>query len=172
MDTDQESQDQSIPVLESNSPARASTEDPVVDEETEVLGEDSPSKVPKEVNLHTLLVSRWKEWLKSGISKEVKQDLLQRYPRQGNCGLEAPRLNPEVRVFMNEAGFKRDNHFVNTQNLSGSALSALGSAMTKILYDEETPADRLVLLEELSNIAQLLTEIQHNRVFLMNFGGL
>ena len=68
-----------------------------MDEETlKVLGEDPASKVPKEVNFHTSLVSRWKEWLKSGISKEVRQDLLQKYPRQGNCGLEAPRLNPEV----------------------------------------------------------------------------
>ena len=64
---------------------------------------------------------------------------------------------------MNEAGFKRDNHFVNTKNLSESTLSALDSAMTKIFYDEETPFNRLVLLEELSNTAQLLTEIHHTQ---------
>lgn len=53
------------------------------------------SKAPKEVILHTSLVSRWKEWIISGVSKEVKQDLLQKYSRRGNCGLEAPKSNPK-----------------------------------------------------------------------------
>ena len=49
----------------------------------------------------------------------------------------------------------RDNHFVNTQNLSGSALSALGSAITKILYGEETPVDRSVCSDLMPTQSQL-----------------
>lgn len=67
-----------------------------LDEETlQIIGEEPP-KSEKELEIHASLVSRWQPWLQEGLKKEVKDALLKKYPRAGNCALEAPILNQEL----------------------------------------------------------------------------
>ncbi|XP_076673955.1 uncharacterized protein LOC143372036 [Andrena cerasifolii] len=97
-----------------------------LDEEiVKVFGEDPTLQNPKEIELDNFLTSRWNSWLASGLRKEVKE-LLKKHSRKGNCNLEALELNPEIVPSLNESSQKRDKHFLLTQNLAGSGLSALG----------------------------------------------
>lgn len=56
-----------------------------LDEETlQIIGEEPP-KSDKELEIHGSLTSRWQPWLQEGLKKEVKDALLLKYPRAGNC---------------------------------------------------------------------------------------
>ena len=137
--------------------------EPQLDEETmRILGDDPRTKI-KDLELPSDLTLRWEKWLQSGITKEIKQEILEKYSCQGNIQLEAPKLNQELMALLNDAAVRRDKHFLATQNLLGTALSSLGSAITKIMYAEEQAIDRLILLEELSDTAKLLTDVHHGQ---------
>ena len=110
--------------------------EPQLDEETlKILGDDPRTKI-KDLELPSGLTVRWEEWLKSGITKEIKQEILKKYSRQGNIQLEAPTLNQELMALLNDAAVRRDKDFLAAQNLWGMALSSLGSARTKVMYAE------------------------------------
>ena len=100
---------------------------PAVDEKRlGVLGKDPTVPSAGEINLKPELVSRWDFWLRSGLPKEEKEELLNKYPQKGNIFLDAPEVNPVMLLSMGESSVKRDEHFQNSQRLAGSALSALG----------------------------------------------
>lgn len=67
-----------------------------MDEEIlQIIGEEL-SESEKEFEIHASLASRWRPWLQEGLKKEVRNDLLTKYPRAGNCSLEPPILNQEL----------------------------------------------------------------------------
>ena len=133
-----------------------------LDEETrKALGQDPENKQKKELALHIELVALWATWISAGLSKETKEDLLDKYPRKGNLLLEAPELNPEIAVILNESGAKRDSLFIQEQNYAASGMSALGEAITMILNDEEETIDRLKLLQNLGDAGKLLAQLHY-----------
>lgn len=97
------------------------------------LGDDPNKPKNDQLHFHPELVSRWNTWLSQGISLEVKNILLQKYPLKGNCNLEPPKLNPENSSSLNETAKKRDSHFVDTQNLLGTAMAPLGLVISELL---------------------------------------
>lgn len=111
-----------------------------------MLGED-PTK-PKEVKniLRSELLVRWSTWISSGLDKEVKAELLKKYECLPN--LCAQKLNPELTSLLSEQANKRDTHFVNTQNLIGSILTAIGIATSALLTKD---FNRKMLLETLND---------------------
>lgn len=131
-----------------------------VSKKMHILGEDPSSNEQKENKFHSDLVTRWKYWISSGITEPVKDDLLKKYPRKGDCLLEPPQLNPEIKTPMNDVSKKRDDHFQDLQRLAGSALSSLGLAISDLLGEEEF--DPFKQLELLSDAGKLLTEIFHS----------
>ena len=131
-----------------------------LDEETKkVLGEDPESGKQKDIDLHPDLVSRMSKWVKEGLAKETKTEVLAKYSRNGNLSLEAPALNAEIAATLNKAGTKRDNLFIQEQNFAGTALAALGEAITMILKDEEEPIVRMKFLERLADTGKLLNQL-------------
>lgn len=148
------------PVIDNTKQVESTSEVTKLDEELEgVLGEDPTNPNKKVVNVHPSLVPRWSTWLTEGLPEDTKKELKDKYPLTGNVRLEAPELNEEIVSTLNEAGTKRDQLFVAEQNLVGSALSALGEAITMILKDEEEPVDQLQLLEKLSDGGKLLSQL-------------
>ncbi|XP_044586107.1 uncharacterized protein LOC123266143 [Cotesia glomerata] len=131
-----------------------------LDDEIEIiLGDDPGAEKKNQVDLHESLVSRWTSWLTEGLPKEMKEKLIEEYPRKGNVCLEAPELNQEIVSSLNETGVKRDQYFVLEQKLAGSALSALGQGITMILKDAEEPLDRLELLKKLADAGKLMSQL-------------
>lgn len=127
----------------------------------EKLGEDPTSCSPEDTDFHPDLSRRWKVWLVSGIPKDVKVALLDKYSRKGPCQLEAPGLNPEVGATLSEPAKKRDQHFADSQNSIGSALSALGSSISILISENEEEIDKLDLIEKLCDAGKLLTDLFH-----------
>lgn len=129
-----------------------------------ILGAD-PSK-PKNTGiiLQEELEARWGYWLSTHLSKEDMDKLLNQYPRESKkCLFEAPKLNPEIAAMSTPALIERDQKFVAAQNTVGSALIALGSAISSLLNDEEI--DKLELLRRLWDSGKLMT--QSHRGFLL-----
>ncbi|KAJ8915251.1 hypothetical protein NQ315_014758 [Exocentrus adspersus] len=126
-----------------------------------LFGED-PLQVPtSSVQLQPDLVSRWNNILSNGLPKERRDQLLHKYPKEGRGLLNAPILNPEVVSIMQEPATKRDAHLKEAQEITGSALVALGHAISSILNEDEEGVDRANLLENLADTGKLLAELHH-----------
>ncbi|XP_070165891.1 uncharacterized protein [Polyergus mexicanus] len=93
----------------------------------------------------------------------MKKEILDKYFRKGICCLEASELNPEIKASLNETASKRDDHFCDSQNLAGSALSALSLAITK-LFSEDEAIDNLKLIEYISDAGKLIAELHHKEL--------
>ncbi|EZA52647.1 hypothetical protein X777_08538 [Ooceraea biroi] len=131
-----------------------------LDEETlKILG-DEPLKSQEELKIHIGLANRWNPWLQQGLKKEIRNELLRKYPRVDFCSLEPPILNQELST-LNPNILKKDRYFTFTQNLAGSALLALAPVITD-LVSRKTAGSRK-MLENLWDAAQLLAEIQHSQ---------
>lgn len=99
------------------------------------MEDNEPNK--RETNLHPQLATSWNKILSGGLPVPLKEDIINKYPLPGNCNLAAPLLNPEIKCTFPQNTLKRDTFFVKTQNLAGSALAALGTAMTTLLNEKE-----------------------------------
>ncbi|CAD6216741.1 GSCOCG00011357001-RA-CDS, partial [Cotesia congregata] len=75
-----------------------------------IFGEDPVLKEP-ELVLHSSVTARWKKYLSDGLTKEVKDSLLKKYPRKGKLSIEPPILNDEVAVNLKESALKTDKYF-------------------------------------------------------------
>ncbi|XP_046612228.1 uncharacterized protein LOC124301352 [Neodiprion virginianus] len=123
-----------------------------------IIGE-TPASEPEGLKLSSHISNRWKMWLKTGQTKETKELLLKKYPRKGECSLEAPKLNPEIAASLNDGSLKRDKYFSNTQNLAGSALSALSLVIDPLLTKKREEIDIKKMLENLWESSQILIEL-------------
>lgn len=124
-----------------------------------VLRADVPSQ-KAEVHFHPTLVDNWGRIIRDGLKKEDKSEMLTKYPRIGRCRLEAPAINTEVDSILSDKMKKRDRFFTHDQNVCGSSLSALGTAITMILTEDEE-VDKLQVLELLNDAGWLLSELFH-----------
>lgn len=124
------------------------------------MGDDPTESNALKVELHPSVSKRWCYWLINGLPKPIKEDLLQKYERPSE--LEAPKLNAEISATLAEAAIKRDKHMLENQQLAGSALTALGSAVSMILEPDEEGLDRAFLLQTLCDSAKYMTDIVHN----------
>ncbi|CAG5084921.1 Protein of unknown function [Cotesia congregata] len=103
----------------------------------EILGEDPLAEDPQVGVLHSEIATRWSNLISNGLKKELKSDLLAKYPRASNCQLEAQTLNPEVAASMQDTAVKRDKFACEIQNIIGSAMLALGKGISLMLEEKE-----------------------------------
>lgn len=127
----------------------------------EIIGE-APVVKQAVLNVSSHISTRWLNWLKVGMQKGAKDALLQKYPRSGDCCLEAPSLNAEIKACLHERALKKDNYFATTQNLVGSALSAL-SVVIEPLLTQNGEINSNKMLEHLWEASQLLIEIHRSQ---------
>lgn len=83
--------------------------------------------------MHPDLVSRWNNWLTDGLTDKFTDELLKKYQRKGECLLQRPQVNPEVKLRMNDVTKKRDENLPEIQRLAVSGLSAIGPAFSNLL---------------------------------------
>lgn len=126
------------------------------EEVLKVLGEDPLASKAIDIKLHSSLSARWKHWTANGVPKQEMEDLLSKYARQE--GLEAPKLNLEVSSNLSESAVKRDKFITENQKSVGSTLSAVGSALSMLLEEDES-IDKLVFVERLSDATKILSDL-------------
>ena len=124
-----------------------------------MLGDDPAANKQAELKLNADVASRVTNWTIKGLPKELKESLLSKFPKKGDCYLEGPELNEEIAVTLNETAIKRDNHFKELHNVIGSALSASSSAVTMLIEEDGQGIDKNQLLERVLGSAQLLAEL-------------
>lgn len=136
----------------------------VSEEMSKFLGEDQDASKLLEVNFHPELKDRWQKWMQEGLPKENKKSILEVYPRKGDLFTEAPKVNLEIVPVLTEIAIKRDQHFIETQNCVGSAISALGAAISMLLDTPEEGIEQDKFTKYLCDTGQLLTEVfyQHS----------
>lgn len=104
-----------------------------------------------------------KKWMQEGFPEENKKVILQKYPKKQHLYTEALKINLEIASIMSEVAIKRDQHFLESQNCVGSAISALAAAMSMILEDPEDGIDQEVLTKYLCDVGKLLTDVFHQQ---------
>lgn len=132
------------------------------DDTLKILGDDPMQTNEKDYEIHSALAKRWSGWLSSGIKKEEKNELLSTYANAKNCNLKGQILNPEVTKILTPTAVKRDKYSAESQNITGSAMLALGLGISLILNEKEEAVDRDLLLTYLVDAGKLLAESHHH----------
>ncbi|XP_076545910.1 uncharacterized protein LOC143305610 [Osmia lignaria lignaria] len=149
----------------------ASTEDreipanktPINEVMLEMLGEHPDTKKEIPIKINEELKIRWQRWMQEGYPEDKKKNILETYPRKDDFYTEAPKVNIEIGPVMTEIALKRDEHFAETQNCIGSAISALGAAVSMILEEPEDGIDQEALMKYLCDTGKLLTDVFHQQ---------
>lgn len=131
------------------------------DEILQVLGEDPSASQALDFDLHSSIATRWRHWVEKGVKKEEREQLFEKYPRRE--GFIAPELNQVLIAAMSEAAVRRDAYAMKCQQAVGSALMALGAAVSTLL-DEPESIDKVAFLENLNDAAKFMAEAH----FLLN----
>lgn len=146
-----------------NESASTTSKNKILDEAVlRILGKDPSDPDKNLTEIHEILVPRWSNWLAEGLKKEEKEELLARYPEAKNCQIKGQILNPAVEEIMTQSAKKRDGFSKDLQDMAGSALSAVSSAMSLILDETEEGIDGDVILQHLIDAGRLLCEIHHH----------
>lgn len=129
----------------------------LTEEIVKFLGDNPKVSKAIEPKLHKDISDRLEGWITDGLPKEDQEKLNKKYSRPEF--LEAPKLNPEVEPAMLEAAIKKDKHFLECQNIIGSAIASVGSALSLILLEDEEGIDELLIIERLSDTIRFLADL-------------
>lgn len=133
------------------------------DSALKVLGMDPNDCKFKKVIYHPELKNTWLKWKNEGLPEKNKKEILESYNRKSDLYTEAPQLNLEIVPLLSEIAKKRDQHFVDTQNCVGTALAALGAAVSMLLDPPEEGLDEETFTDYISHAGQILTDVFHQQ---------
>lgn len=112
--------------------------------------------------IHEKVAHLWETMCKAGLSKDIKKPLLDKYPIPSNCSvLKAPDVNSEIKTAMGKISARRDAYQSSEQNQLGTAISALGIAMSLMLQKDKTPETQNEIFETVGNAAKILVDLHH-----------
>ncbi|XP_044579592.1 uncharacterized protein LOC123261824 [Cotesia glomerata] len=127
----------------------------------QMLGKDKRLHKEKTYSIHPELSDCWKAIISSGLDKNDKTTIIDKYPNKGNCTLSSPVLNPELLPLLHKTAKSRDKYLSNNQDLIGRGLVSLGQAICNIFNDEVEPVDKTQLLQLLCDSSALFCESFH-----------
>lgn len=131
-----------------------------LDQETlDILGDDSSLKDEGKFMLHPRLALAWEKILLEGLRKDKKIELLEKYPRKGNCPIQSPKLNPEIAASVKDTIKNRDKYLSADQELCGAGLSALEVAINRIFEGQKQQVNTKDLLTVLIASGKLMCEL-------------
>lgn len=127
----------------------------------EIMGEELPST--STIKVDETIQKQWLQWMTKGLTEDTKKDLLKKYDREGTFRTEAPKVNLEIVSHLTEIARKRDQHFIDTQNCTGSALISLGAAISMLMENPEDGIDHMQLMKYLWDSGKFMTDIFHQQ---------
>ena len=126
----------------------------------EILGSDPSTITSYGKDIQKDLAIRYEFIATSGLSKELRKELLESHLAPANCKLiDAPSLNPEIKAAVTDIIVKRDKAMQAKQKQIGSAIACLSEAIT-ILLSQETKDPNILKL--LVDTGRILCDCQHN----------
>ena len=137
-------------------------EEDLHEEENLFFGIKPATEKDDKIKLSSDPMESLKTWMTKGLAEEDKKKLLEETPRKGDLSFEAPVLNEEVIIGMNDLAIKRDKFFMEHQNMAGAILSSVSSVAQLILNDKEVPIVRKEILGKLSNAVKMAATLFHD----------
>lgn len=134
--------------------------DELLDSETlQVLGDDPTATVAYGKEVHKELVNRFEHITTSGLTKETRKELCDKYLVPSNCTrIGAPKLNPEIKAALNESLVKRDKIIEAKQKQIAAAVACLAQIATEQLSNKNINHD---LLRKIMDAGCLICDVQH-----------
>lgn len=132
------------------------------------MGTNPDNLTPKGIPINKELTSRWSSYLTEGLNKDIKEELKKKWAIPDNCiNLNAPKVNPEIELLLSGSESTKDSIFSHIQSEMGLGLSALGSALNKIL-DNDLSNVKVDILPGLLDCAKYIAQAhflltQHRR---------
>lgn len=124
-----------------------------------MLGENPLKNKKYSPPIQAELAVRWEHITTTGLSKDMKKDLLEKYFLPENClKIGAPSLNPEVKAALSDVLLKKDKVIATKQNQQAIAISCISQALTRIFASEMKDAEVIKLLID---GVRLLCDYQH-----------
>ncbi|XP_026745853.1 uncharacterized protein LOC113507189 [Trichoplusia ni] len=150
-----------VQTLALNEVITTETEEHLLDKEIlDILGDDPTCTAIYGLDIHKELASRLQHVSTSGLTKETRKELQQRYPLPANATLlGGPAINPEIKAALPETLANRDKAIETKQKLLASAISCIASASSQILDSQDKNTE---LLKKLMDANKLLCDIQHS----------
>lgn len=125
----------------------------------DLLGETPSKEKALGPKIHNDLSVRWNHILTSGLQKETRKELLEKYLIPENCtNIDAPVLNPETKAALSEILLKKDKSLETKQKQRAAAISCLGQALTRLL---EVGIKDAAIIRPLLDAARLTCDLQH-----------
>ncbi|KAI5633816.1 hypothetical protein NE865_13452 [Phthorimaea operculella] len=136
-------------------PVEASLDDAVL----QILGEDPTTTVEYGKEIHKELASRFEHVATTGLTKELRKELCEKYLVPSNCTrIGAPQLNAEIKAALNEALVKRDKAIEARQKQIAAAISCVMQIAADQLSSKDTDHDTL---KKAMDAGRLLSDIQY-----------
>ncbi|XP_060807715.1 uncharacterized protein LOC132903429 [Amyelois transitella] len=131
-----------------------------------IFGEAPKEEVALGKPIHRDIASRWNDILAKGLTKEIKNNLIQGHLTPSNCELLiAPALNQEVKAALPEGLVKRDMAILQRQKDVGVAISALATA-TELVISNVNAESKQSILKPISDACRILCDIHHSQTRL------
>ncbi|XP_073962967.1 uncharacterized protein [Choristoneura fumiferana] len=137
----------------------------------EILGMDPTSVKTYGKDIQKDLSVRLEHYTTSGLSKELRKELKEKYLTPGNCKkIDPPELNAEIKAAITEVVEKRDKAIESKQRHLTTAITCVGAAITELLSSKEKHPN---LLRSLMDAVRIMCDCQHadsvtRRKFLLN----
>lgn len=135
----------------------------------QALGEFVPESMEWGDDINDNLAKILEPILKSGLKKEVKEELHKKYLLPRNCPLSKPPiLNPEIAAVLQDSAKSRDAKLLHKQDQLSRTLSVLGKTITGILTKSlETTTTLKLLSDAIKLIADShFTETETRRILI------
>lgn len=134
----------------------------ITDEVMQLLGEDPTQKRVYGNDIQPDLAVRLQHMATSGLSKETRKELSDKYLIPANCTLiDAPLLNPEIKAAVSETVHKRDKGIEHKQKQIASAITCIAEALT-LLISHEQNASPTELIKLLMDAQKILCDCQNS----------
>lgn len=133
-------------------------EKPLTDNFKALLGEDPTKSKARKMQIHSQLRSRWQHYALNGLSKEERDEALQKYEIPED--LEAPLLNEQIQTRISDRLVRKDGYRLEIQKSTSAAMTALGAALTMMDTPEEDGFEDDDILECLIDAGKLLADMQ------------
>ncbi|XP_046964264.1 uncharacterized protein LOC124533144 isoform X1 [Vanessa cardui] len=161
-------QNNEIPLIEINDNSQDDTrpscshEEPSDDINTElldILGADPSVTIEYGPDINKDVASRFAHIATSGLSREVRKNLLMKNLVPQNCkNIAAPQLNAEIKAALSEQVVKRDRAIEARQKQMAAAISSLGIIISNQLGPKDKNNE---LIKDLMDVGRMFCDIQH-----------
>ncbi|XP_061724436.1 uncharacterized protein LOC133530524 [Cydia pomonella] len=126
----------------------------------EILGEDPSENIQYGKEIRKELANRLEHIATTGLSKEVRKELLEAYLIPANCTkIDAPLMNAEIKAAVTDVLTKRDKGIEMRQKQLACAISGLARVINTEIESSEKNNERL---KQLMDIGRILCDVQHS----------